>query len=214
MDRAGFKGEGMKKAIITGGSFYHQNLFKVCGGRFGDLFSARLYLPNLYKEELCDFDYVVLASRLNTSFLMQNASKLLDYINNGGNMVLLGGVDCDFLPHLDFKPTEVNFWWWLHKGADLPLYAFDVSHRLWDFLRINECKWHYHGVFKDNDKYEKILVNEIGESIICKSHHFKGNLYLTSLDPDFHIGQGFMPITIPFFEKYMRWIETDILEEK
>ncbi|WP_162550424.1 hypothetical protein [Helicobacter apodemus] len=22
----------MKKAIITGGSFYHQNLFKVCGG--------------------------------------------------------------------------------------------------------------------------------------------------------------------------------------
>ena len=202
----------MKKAIIVGGSFYHHYLFQVCEGRFNSIFNHRIYLPNLHKEDLSSFDCVVISSRLNPKFLMQNTDKFLEFIKSGGHIVLLGGAEVEFLPNLYYANTEVNFWWWVHKGADLPLYASDVSHRIWDFLSVDECKWHYHGVFKDNEKYEKILVNEIGEAIICKSHHFKGNLYLTSLDPDFHIGQGFMPITIPFFEKYMQWIESDILE--
>ncbi len=171
----------LKKAIIVGGSFYHDYLFKACGGKFGEIFDTKIYLPDLYKEDLSSFDYVVISSRLNPKFLMQNANKFLEFINNGGHIVLLGGAEVEFLPHLHYQSSEVNFWWWVHKGADLPLYAFDASHQLWDF---------------------------------CKSHHFKGNLYLTSLDPDFHIGQGFMPITIPFFEKYMRWIESDILGTK
>ncbi len=204
----------LKKAIIAGGSFYHDYLFKACGGKFGEIFDTKIYLPDLYKEDLSSFDYVVISSRLNPKFLMQNANKFLEFINNGGHIVLLGGAEVEFLPHLHYQSSEVNFWWWVHKGADLPLYAFDASHQLWDFLRVGECKWHYHGVFKENEKYEKILVNEIGEAIICKSHHFKGNLYLTSLDPDFHIGQGFMPVTIPFLDKYMQWIESDILGTK
>lgn len=42
---------------------------------------------------------------------------------------------------------------------------------------------------------QNILVNELDESIIYKDTTFKGNLYVTSLDPEFHLGQGFMPAT-------------------
>lgn len=35
-------------------------------------------------------------------------------------------------------------------------------------------------------------------------------MYITSLDPDYHIGQGFMPTTIVFLEKFIAWVEYDI----
>lgn len=211
MDRKLLEGKVMKKAIVLGGSCFHHNLFRVHGAKFANYFDERIYLPKLHSKDLKEFNCLFLASRLNAKFLNANSQKLLDYLEEGGNMVILGGVEDNFLPHLDYKQAEVNFWWWIHEGADLPLFAFDEKHKFWDFVELKECKWHYHGTFKTSPECERIVVNEIGENILYKdSFHFKGSLYVSSLDPDFHIGQGFMPITVPFFEKYIRYIEHDI----
>ena len=170
----------MKKAIILGGSCFHQNLLKIHNAQFANYFDESIYLPKLHSKNLKEFDCIFLASRLNAKFLNSNSQKLLDYLEEGGNIVILGGIEDKFLPHLDYK-------------------------------EIKECKWHYHGTFKVSSECERIIVNEIGENILYKDDfHFKGSLYASSLDPDFHIGQGFMPITIPFFEKYIRYIEYDI----
>lgn len=205
----------MKKAIITGGSCFHQGLFSAVDGKFKSMFDSKIYLPKLHQANLSEFDCVVIASRLNLEFLMQNAQKLEDYLKNGGNIVSFGEVLAPYLPHIRFSESEVNFWWWIHEGADLPLYAANPNDFIWDFLSVKECKWHYHGIYEVDEGCEKILVDEVGRSILYKdSQHFKGTMYITSLDPDFHIGQGFMPTTIPFLEKFMQWVEADITKDK
>lgn len=201
----------MRKAIITGGAFHNQNFFKAHNGKFGDIFQESIYLPELENTDLKVFDYIVIASRLNRKFLVQNKNNFLEYLKNGGNIVSFGDVKANYLPHTDFKETQVNFWWWIHKGADLPLYKYDKNSRIWKFLDIQECKWHYHGIFNIKDGCEKIIVDEIGRCILYKdSNSFKGSMYITSLDPDYHIGQGFMPVTVPFLEKFIAWVEDDI----
>ncbi len=204
----------MQKAIITGGAFYNQNFFKVCNNKFGKIFSHRIYLPELQDTNIMNFDYIVIASRLNADILHKNAKKFEEYLKHGGNIVSFGDVTKPYLPNINFTSSQVNFWWWINQGADLPMYAYDTSHNIWNFLAIHECKWHYHGTYSVGATCEKILVDEIGRSILYKdANSFKGTLYVTSLDPDFHIGQGFMPVTIPFLEKFLTWVEVDIKDK-
>lgn len=203
----------MKTGIITGGTAFHQNLFTNKAGKYANFFDEVLYILDLQEQNLSinHLDYLLVASRINPNLLMSIGEKLLSYLENGGNLILFGEFPKIFLPYIRWRACEVNFWWWTINGADLPLFAVDKNHSLWKFLEVKECKWHYHGVFYPTKQCEKILVNELGESIIYKdSYHFKGNLYVTSLDPDFHIAQGFMPTTEPFFDKFMQWVAYDI----
>lgn len=201
----------MRMALITGGSSFQQGFLKVHGGKFGALFDKVLYLPRLHEESLDEFDCVVIATGLNPDFLMQNSKKIVSYLEQGGNVVAFGSVRPPYIPHISFQPCETNFWWWIHPGADLPLYAHDENHRLWNYLEVRECKWHYHGTFEVDEGCQKILVDEVGRPILYKDDcHFAGTLYVTSLDPDYHIGQGFMPTTVPFMEKFMQWVVSDI----
>ncbi|TKX28734.1 hypothetical protein CQA38_06175 [Campylobacter sp. MIT 12-5580] len=201
----------MKKAIITGGSSFHQNFFTNKNGKYKDFFDEKIYLMDLKDCDLQDFDLLVMASRLHAEFLRQNKEKILHYLHNGGNIVIFPDLANGIFDHIESKMYYANFWWWILPGADLCLFEADKKHKIWDFLELRMCKWHYHGVFKGKN-LEKILVNELGEAVICKDcQSFKGNLYLSALDPDFHLGQGFMPVTEPFFDGFMAWIEYDIL---
>lgn len=201
----------MKKAIITGGSSFHQNFFTNKNGKYKNFFDEKIYLMDLKNIELDEFDLLVMASRLNSRFVLENKDKILSYIQKGGNLLIFPDFIQGLFEHIEYKTCLTNFWWWILPGADLYLAKADEKHKIWDFLELNTCKWHLHGSFKHDLQTEKILVNELGESIICKdSHTFKGTLYLSALDPDFHLGQGFMPITEPFFDGFMSWIEYDI----
>lgn len=201
----------MKTALITGGSSFQQGFLRVHDGKFSALFDKVFYLPRLEGANLDGFDCVVIATGLNPDFLMRNSKKIVSYLEQGGNVVTFGSVRPPYIPHISFQECETNFWWWIHPGADLPLYAYDQNHPLWQFLEVKECKWHYHGTFTVADECEKILVDEVGRPILYKDdYHFAGTLYVTSLDPDYHIGQGFMPTTVPFMEKFMKWVTNDI----
>ncbi|TQR61082.1 hypothetical protein [Campylobacter troglodytis] len=204
----------MKKAIITGGTSFHQNFFTNKNGKYKHFFDQIFYLPDLKKESLEGFDLVVMASRLHPRFVLENKDKILSYLKNGGNLLVFPDLTEGLFDHIKYKSCITNFWWWILPGADLYLAKANESHKIWDFLELYQCKWHLHGSFLHGLNIEKILVNELGESIICKDDQsFKGSLYLSALDPDFHFGQGFMPITEPFFDGFMSWLEYDLAQK-
>lgn len=204
--------QNLKNAIITGGSCYHQKFFTNKNGKYADFFDERIYLLDLNCADLNRFDYVVVASRLNYSFLLENKKKIEEYLKNDGNLVVFGEMPKIWLEGVRWRSYPVNFWWWVNPNADLPLYACDPKHKLFEKITPDDAKWHYHGVFYPPAGSENILVNELNESIIYKdSVSFSGNLYVTSLDPDFHFGFGFMPKTEYFFDQFMEWVEEDIL---
>lgn len=213
----------LKNAIITGGGAFHAHFFSNKNAKYAHCFSKRFHFLDLDSVEFNEFDYIVLASRLNVSFLNPHKQKFIDYLQNGGHIISFGEIMGDYLPNIIWKDYPVNFWWWLINGADMPLYALDSNGEkqsiradsgLFSTIDVRVAKWHCHGAFYPPNNATKILVNELGESIIYKDNSFKGNLYVTSLDPEFHLGQGFMPTTEPFFDAFIAWVERDILVSK
>lgn len=203
----------MKKAIIISGSSYSLRFFVNKNEKYKNFFDEIIYLPDLEKYNLTNFDLVVISSRLNTDFLSKFSDIFIDYLNNKGNIIYLGEMRVNFLNANSFKFYETNFWWWNIKGANLPLYT--TNERFEKYLNADDCKWHYHGIFHSNDNDIVYLVNELDEAIILKNNHtFSGNLYLISLDPEYHFGQGFMPKTEYFFDKFMEFVQDDIVKFK
>lgn len=216
--------EGLKKAIITGGIAFHQKFFKNKNGKYAKKFHQRVYVADM--DDFCfeDYDYVVIASSLNTRFLAPHKEKIMKYLENGGHIVSLGDSSKEYLPNINWLNYPTNFWWWRLEGADMPLYAVEsldggktyIKQRentqkgLFSKIKVAVAKWHCHGAFLPPENAESILVNELDEAIIYKDKNFAGNLYVMSLDPDYHFGQGFMPTTEPFFDALMEWIEEDI----
>lgn len=211
----------LKNAIITGGGSFHRYFFTNKNEKYAHFFSHRYHFLNLDCINFEDFDYIVLASRLKAKYLTPHKDKFLSYLQNGGHIVSFGEIMGDYLPNIIWKDYPVNFWWWLIQGANMPLYALEsdgckqekrTKSGLFSKIEVSTAKWHYHGVFYPPSNATKILVNELDESIIYKDNSFKGNLYITSLDPEFHLGQGFMPTTEPFFDNFMQWVEEDIIQ--
>lgn len=200
----------LKNAIITGGSAYNHHFFTNKNSKYANFFDRRIYAPELGEESLEEFDYILIASRLEARHLIPHKEKFKRYLEQGGHIISLGEVMGDYLPEVTWKEYEVNFWWWLIPEADTPLYIEEAGKTLFERLSVNDAKWHYHGAFYPPKGAVKILSNELGESIIYKDSRYGGTLYVSSLDPDYHFGQGFMPKTEPFFDELMRWIHQEI----
>ena len=199
---------GVKKLFITGGSSYHNGFFKNYNAKYKSFFDEIVYVGDLQNVNLNEFDLVVIASRISTRFLAQNKVKINEYANNGGNLIFFGEDQGVVFDKVKFVPGEVNFWWWLNKqnGANMPLLASNQNARFWRFLKIKEAQWHYHGTFETNDNICNLICDELGRPILYRDGDFKGLVYISALDPEFHIGQGFMPTTEPFFDKFLGFV--------
>lgn len=211
----------LANAIITGGSSFHRYFFTNKNEKYAHFFSKRCHFLDLQSLNLEAFDYIVLSSRMDAHSLLKHKEKFISYLESGGHIVSFGEIAQDYLPNIRWRDYPVNFWWWLIPNADMPLYALDsdgnkaedsTKDGLFSKMAVKDAKWHYHGAFYPPKTAQNILVNELDESIIYKDTTFKGNLYVTSLDPEFHLGQGFMPTTEYFFDTFMQWVESDILE--
>lgn len=216
---------GLKNAIITGGTASCQKFFCNKGGKYAKVFDRRVYVVEMEDFRFEDYDYVVLSSGLNARFLIPYKEKMLNYLQNGGHIISLGSSMKEYLPNIEWRSYPTNFWWWRFEGAELPLYAVEsldggktfvkqterTREGLFSKIDVRTAKWHYHGAFYPPAQSQSILVNELDEAIIYKDLSFKGNLYVMSLDPDLHIGAGFMPTTEPFLDALIEWVEEDIL---
>ncbi|WP_082942635.1 MULTISPECIES: hypothetical protein [unclassified Helicobacter] len=204
----------LKSAIITGGASYHHYFFINKSQKYANYFSRRIYMQDLGEVDLSEYDVVVIASRINPSFLNPHKDKLRAYLESGGNIISFGEILGDYLPNILWKDYAVNFWWWLIPDADMPLYVGKDGAKLFAKITPDDAKWHCHGAFYPPESAQKILVNELDECIIYKDTSFLGGLYITSLDPEFHLGQGFMPKTEGFFDAFMEWVCEDILQTR
>ncbi len=208
------KNPTLKNAIITGGASYERNFFYNKDAKYAHFFDKRIYHKDAQNTDFSGFDYVVIASRANPRFLLPCKEKFVDFLKNGGSIVSFGEVTQGYLPNIAWKEYGVNFWWWLSQGADMSFEVGEYGKGLFSKMDLFAAKWHYHGAFYPPKDSQMILANELNEAIIYKDTSFKGGLYVTSLDPDFHLGQGFMPKTEGFFDAFMAWVEEDILKTR
>ncbi|AZK48005.1 hypothetical protein [Paenibacillus lentus] len=194
-----------KIAVIYGGNAHqHRTFYETKYRRYCQ---ELIYLPELHRMSLDDYDVVLIPSQLHQRLLMESQSKLIDFVQRGGVLAGLGAQPTHLLPGhgWEFRPT--NFWWWLDRDASSGLVANKPDHDLFNYITLEDATWHYHGVFHPPAGVDCIINVEGGGTILYVDQlTTSGTLILTTLDPEYHYGSYFMPATERFLNGFLPWL--------
>lgn len=192
-------------AIIDGGTSYHHRA--LYGERYRDYFSDILYVRELSQARFDHYDAVIVPDRTHRGLLYAAKSEIADYLARGGTIVAFGETDAHaWLPGVRWEHRPTNFWWWKTPGASLGLRLATPSHSLLDYLTLEHATWHYHGVFAPPPGAHTIIAAPDGAVLYEDQATTAGRMIVTSLDPFYHYGSYFMPVTEKFLDGFLTWL--------
>ncbi|MEM9754356.1 MAG: hypothetical protein AAF914_00100 [Pseudomonadota bacterium] len=198
-------------AAIDGGMAYHTRTLRQ--GRFAPLFDALIRLPALSDADLSQFSTIVIPCRTNGRRLARDRDRLAAFVDAGGFLVVLGETRPNlFLDGVTFDPVPTNFWWWLDPGADLGVRISAPHHPLMASLSPADVTWHVHGTLhlaEGGTTLASWQSGDRGGPIMVETQRGHGRLLLTSLDPVYHHGSGFMPATTRFLDVFFPWLAAE-----
>lgn len=175
-------------AVLEGGTYFHHVSFN--DKKVSDLIDKVIYLRDLRESDLEGIDTLLLLSRLNPDLLQIKKEIILQYKNNGNKLVVLAENNAQHWLYHDFRETEVNYWWWLEENADSGIRVQTPEHEMFQYMDESAVIWHYHGVFDMAENCVEIVRGRENGAILFETAD--GTL-ITTLDPDFHHGNYFMP---------------------
>lgn len=174
---------------------------------FHYLYDDVLHIGQLHMYDLTNYDTVILSCRLDIHYLQRYQSQLLTFIESGKRIIIFGEVLDNWFPTVDWEDSEVNFSWWVRDDGELPMSQQNKSHQLFNYLSVQDMKWHYHGSFSPPKGAKSLLNIPGGRSLFYVDNvSFKGELLVTTLDPMFHIGLGFIDQSRPFLHGLAKWL--------
>jgi hypothetical protein len=206
----------MTVAVLDGGASYHHEA--ICGPRFRDHFDRVVYSPDLGPHDLQDIEALIVADRIIPTILRRKRRILLDHLNRGGTLVVLGENRAyEWLPGVSWRFRPTNFWWWLEKDADPGHRIVAPDHEMFRYVRPADVVWHYHGLLAlPADAIPLVTIapeaDPAGEGgCILYDHpgvaNGRGRLVVTTLDPFYHHGSHFMPAATRFLDGLLRWTD-------
>ncbi|WP_009476703.1 hypothetical protein [Rhodococcus sp. JVH1] len=161
--------------------------------------------------DLRDVDVLVVVDRLRPDLLTRWTAAIIDCLGRGATVVVFGENHCgDWLPGVreDSRPTV--FWWW-RTGEDHRLRLRSPDHPAWDYFSERSVIWHYHGVLEPPSGAVSLvdLHTEHGERdgsiLFVDETTTAGRLLVTTMDPVYHHGSGFMPGATQLLYSVLRW---------
>jgi hypothetical protein len=193
-------------AVIDGGTYYHHRA--LFGERYRGYFAEVIYVRDLWNTPLAHFDAVVFPDRLHPGPLVAARERIAEYLAAGGTVAAFGESQSHlWLPGLTWSPRPTNFWWWKTPGARLPLYAATQEHSLFRHLTIPEATWHVHGVFTPPSGAIPLIGLEGDGALLYEDTvTTPGRMVISSLDPFYHYGSYFMPVTERFLHGFLEWL--------
>lgn len=195
-------------AAIDAGLSYHTRTLRT--GRFASLFRELIDLRDLGETDLSPFPTLLIPCRTNGTRLAPHAAKLARYVDDGGFLVVLGETHPElFLDGVTVNPVPTNFWWWLEPGADLGVRVTMPDHPLMRRLPVADLTWHIHGTLTLAEGGTVIAAWDDprrGGAIFLDCDRGLGRLMVTTLDPIYHHGSGFMPATSRFLDAFLPWL--------
>lgn len=195
-------------ALITNGTTYQKRFLQE--EEFHYLYDEVIHIRQLNDMDLSKFDTIIISCRVDIRLLKLNISKILKQLELGKRVVIFGEVLDNWMPTVDWEDSEVNFSWWVRPNGDLPLNQQYADHPLYQYITVPDMKWHYHGTFMPPKGAKSLLDIPDGRSIFyIDDANFNGELLVTSLDPMFHIGLGFINQSKPFLHGLAKWLRAE-----
>lgn len=190
-------------AYLTGGHWFEQSILA------REPYASALepvYLPELAADALDAYHVAILGSRGDADVLAEQGPALLAWWRAGGDLVALDQPPVDWLPGAAFESRETNFWWWRTPGADLPLESPGLDDPVLAGLEHDDVKWHHHGVYHPPREARTLVATPDGGSVLYVDQRpGSGRLVATTMDPDYHTGQGFIPKAERLLEHLVGW---------
>jgi hypothetical protein len=171
-----------------------------------------IYLPDLPGVDLSQYDAVMIPDRMHPDRLMEGQERITRYLDQGGTVIAFGEQPAPVLPGIDWEYRPTNFWWWLDPNARSGLVLTQPKHSLFNYLSIEDCTWHQHGVFTPPEGAETLVSMEDGGVVMYVDKvSSPGTMIVTCLDPISHFGSYFMPATERFLNGFLPWVSAELL---
>lgn len=196
-----------KIAATDCGMYYHKNA--LTEPKWAHLIDARLYLPELTECDLEDMDVFIATCRSNPELLIPHRDMFRRFLDDGRTIIALGLTGPEhWLPNVEARDVDINYWWWLEQSADSGVRMADPDHEIFTVMGPDDMNWHHHARFTPPPGARPIL-NFLDEGCIFYEDTVstRGRMLITSLDPFFHHGSFFMPAATRFLEKFMPWVK-------
>ena len=200
----------MSLAVLDGGTFYHREA--IHGARYRDLFDRVIYVRELSARDLSGVSWLIVPDRINPDLLRAHRELFIAFAAAGNTLVVFGENEAEtWLPGVVWASRPTNFWRWLEKGAQPPHRLTAPAHPLFQAVPFNDTIWHFHGVLTP-PAGARTLVDvpaegeySAGALLYEDDVTTRGRFIVSTLDPFYHHGSGFMPATTRFLDAFLPW---------
>jgi len=200
----------MSLAVLDGGTFYHREA--IHGARYRGLFDRAIYVRELTARDLGGVSWLIVPDRINPDLLRAHRDVLMGFAAAGNTLVVFGENEAEtWLPGVAWASRPTNFWWWLEAGAQPPHRLVAPEHALFQAVPFQDTIWHFHGVLSPPAGARPLIdvpaeAEYSGGALLYEDDvTTRGRLIVSTLDPFYHHGSGFMPTTTRFLDGFLPW---------
>lgn len=161
--------------------------------------------------DLDEADVVVVADRIRPDLLTAWAAALIARAESGATLVVLGENQVgSWLPGVREQTRPTIFWWW-RTGEDSRIRRTVTDHPASSWFSDKALAWHYHGVLEAPEGAASLVDLHTpdgdvdGSLLYIDEVSCPGRLLVTTMDPVYHHGSGFMPGATQLLYSVLRW---------
>lgn len=199
----------MTIAMLHGGS--HAHLATLADPALAPYRIRPVHVRTGRPQSVRDVDVLVVADRLRPDLLAAWTDEIPACLERGGTVVVFGENNVgDWLPGVREQSRPTVFWWW-RTGEDHRLRTRDEQHPAWRFFAEKSVVWHYHGVLEPPDGAVSLVDlhtpdgDRDGSILFVDETNTPGRLLVTTMDPVYHHGSGFMPGATQLLYSSLHW---------
>ena len=200
-------------ALLHGGS--HAQLATLADPALAQYRLRALHVRTAAPEELTDSDVIVVSDRLRPDLLGPWTAGILAALDRGATVVVFGENPVQgWVPGVRQQSRPTVFWWW-RTGEDHRLRTRAPDHPAWGFFADRAVIWHYHGVLEPPPGAVSLVDLHTedgardGSILYLDEQSTPGRLLVTTMDPVYHHGSGFMPGATQLLYSALYWATTN-----
>ncbi|MET4060341.1 hypothetical protein ABIB35_001886 [Arthrobacter sp. UYP6] len=171
-----------------------------------------VYLPDADPSVLAGLDAIIVGDRLHHGQLARFAPAVRAALQDPGKTVIVLGENTveQWLPGVGYSFRPTVFWTW-RTGEDNGTRLRLPEDPMWEYFTPRAVAWHHHGLLHPPAGARSLVVMEedgaeSGALLYVDEVNQPARLLVTTMDPVYHHGSGFMPGASQLLYSLLRWV--------
>ena len=171
-----------------------------------------VYLPEADPSALAGLDTIIVGDRLHQGQLARFAPAVRAALQDPAKTVIVLGENKveQWLPGVGYTFRPTVFWTW-RTGEDNGTRLRLPQDPMWEFFTPRAVSWHHHGLLHPPAGARSLVImeesgNESGALLYVDEVNQPARLLVTTMDPVYHHGSGFMPGASQLLYSLLRWV--------